>query len=116
MSPCVSGTISGPRPHELRNRAGRRHVLRPPDWPGYGEKARQTSLEARAKIARGFGRSSFSLEAGYERLAGQKSISENTQQLIHAALRYGFAGGVVRLDVGADYYHDKIEGADAEIT
>ena len=31
------------------------------DWPGYGEKARQTSLEARAKIARGFGRSSFSL-------------------------------------------------------
>ena len=84
------------------------------DWPGYGEKARQTSLEARAKIARGFGRSSFSLEAGYERLAGQKSISENTQQLIHAALRYGFAGGGVRLDVGADYYHDKIEGADAE--
>ena len=84
------------------------------EWPGAGDKARQTSLEARAKIARGFGRSSFSLEAGYERLAGQKSISECTQQLIHAALRYGFTGGVVRLDVGADYYHDKIDGVDAE--
>lgn len=84
------------------------------EWPGAGDKARQTSLEARAKIARGFGRSSFSLEAGYERLAGRKSISECTQQLIHAALRYGFTGGVVRLDVGADYYYDKIDGVDAE--
>lgn len=84
------------------------------EWPGAGDKARQTSLEARAKIARGFGRSSFSLEAGYERLAGRKSISERSQQLIHAALRYGFTGGVVRLDVGADYYHDKIDGVDAE--
>lgn len=84
------------------------------EWPGASDKARQTSLEARAKIARGFGRSSFSLEAGYERLAGRKSISERSQQLIHAALRYGFTGGVVRLDVGADYYHDKIDGVDAE--
>lgn len=82
------------------------------EWPEYNDKARQTTLEARAKIARGFGRSHFSLEAGYERLAGQKSISERNQQLIHAALRYGFAGGVVRLDVGADYYHDRLESGD----
>lgn len=82
------------------------------EWPEYNDKARQTTLEARAKIARGFGRSHFSLEAGYERLAGQKSISERNQQLIHAALRYGFAGGVVRLDVGADYYHDRLEFGD----
>lgn len=84
------------------------------EWPEYTDKARQTTLEARAKIARGFGRSSFSIEAGYERLAGQKSISGDNQQLIHAALRYGFAGGVVRLDVGADYYHDRVEFSDRE--
>ena len=84
------------------------------EWPEYSDKARQTTLEARAKLARGFGRSHFSLEAGYERLAGQKSISECNQQLIRAALRYGFAGGVVRLEAGAGYYHDKIDGAEAE--
>ena len=27
------------------------------EWPDYGDKARQTALGARAKIARGFGRS-----------------------------------------------------------
>ena len=82
------------------------------EWPDYGDKARQTALEARAKLARGFGRSNFSLEAGYELRSGQKSLEGTNQQLIHAALRYGFAGGVVRLDVGADYYHDRIESGD----
>ena len=79
------------------------------EWPDYGDKARQTALEARAKIARGFGRSRFSLEAGYELRSGQKSLEGSSQQLIHAALRYGFAGGVVRFDVGADYYRDRTE-------
>lgn len=85
------------------------------EWPDYGDKARQTAFRARAKIARGFGRSNFSLEAGYELRSGQKSLEGHSQQLIHAALRYGFAGGVVRFDVGADYYHDRIESpADPE--
>lgn len=79
------------------------------EWPDYGDKARQTALGARAKIARGFGRSRFSLEAGYELRSGQKSLEGSSQQLIHAALRYGFAGGVVRFDVGADYYRDRTE-------
>ena len=79
------------------------------EWPEYDDKARQMMLEARAKIARGFGRSTLSAEAGYELLSGRKSLDGTSQQLIHAALRYGYAGGVVRLDVGADYYHDRIE-------
>ena len=41
--------------------------------------------------------------------SGQKSLEGSSQQLIHAALRYGFAGGVVRFDVGADYYRDRTE-------
>ncbi len=82
------------------------------DWPGYDEKARQMSLEARAKIARGFGRSYFSAEAGYGLSAGQKTLDGTNQQSIHAALRYGFRGGVVGLDVGADYYHDRVELGD----
>lgn len=34
--------------------------------------------------------------------------------MIHAALRYGIEGGVVRLEVGADYYHDKVKSVEAE--
>ena len=70
-------------------------------------KARQTTLETHAKIARAFGRHRLAAEIGYERLAGQKALDEYNQQLIHAA-RYGIEGGVVRLEVGADYYHDKV--------
>lgn len=67
---------------------------------------RLLTLGVRAKIARGFGRSRFSAEAGYELIAGQKALSGNSQSLIHAALRYGYDGGVVHLEVGADYYRD----------
>ncbi|WP_295935338.1 TonB-dependent receptor [uncultured Alistipes sp.] len=84
------------------------------EWPDYNDKARQSTLEAHAKIARGFGRHRFAVELGYERLAGQKAIDLYNQQFIHAALRYGIDGGVVRLEAGADYYHDKVKGIDAE--
>lgn len=82
--------------------------------PDYNAKARQTAFDVRAKIARAFGRHRFSLEAGYERLAGQKALDGYKQHLIHAAARYGVGGGVARLEAGADYYHDKIAGAEAE--
>lgn len=85
------------------------------EWPDYNDKARQTTLETHAKIARAFGRHRLAAEIGYERLAGQKALDEYNQQLIHAALRYGIEGGVVRLEVGADYYHDKVKSVEAEI-
>ncbi|WP_195337998.1 hypothetical protein [Alistipes onderdonkii] len=84
------------------------------EWPDYNDKARQTTLETHAKIARGFGRHRLAAEVGYERLAGQKALDEYNQQRIHAALRYGIEGGVVRLEAGADYYHDKIKSVEAE--
>lgn len=83
-------------------------------WPDYGNKARQTTLEAHGKIARGFGRHRLSAELGYERLAGDKALDDYKQNQIHAALRYGINGGVVRLEAGADYYHDKVHSAKAE--
>ena len=67
-----------------------------------------------ANIARAFGRHRLAAEVGYERLAGQKALDEYNQQRIHAALRYGIEGGVVRLEAGADYYHDKIKSVEAE--
>lgn len=82
--------------------------------PDYNNKARQTAFDVRAKAARAFGRHSFSLEAGYERLAGQKALDGYKEHLIHAAARYGIGGGVARLEAGADYFHDKIAGAESE--
>ena len=82
------------------------------EWPeAYGENARQLTLEGHGRIARAFGRSSLSATLGYEYLRGQRSASGYDQGLLHAALRYGFAGGVVRLEVGADFYRDRVEAA-----
>lgn len=78
------------------------------DWSG--KRGGESSLEARARVAKGFGRHSLSFGAGYERLAGSKRIDAYGQQLIRAALRYGYRGGVVGLEVGADYCHDRVEG------
>ncbi len=77
---------------------------------GYGNPARQTTLGAAARLARGFGRHRLSVGAGYERLAGQKSIADYTEQLIRAGVRYGLDGGTVRMELGADYWYDKTDG------
>lgn len=81
------------------------------EWPDYGNRARQTDLEAQARIARAFGRHRFSIGAGYERLAGQKAIDGYCEQLIRAGLRYGLTGGFLSFEVGADFCHDRIAGA-----
>lgn len=83
------------------------------DAPQYNNKARQSAFEVGARIARAFGRHTLSAEAGYERQAGQKALSDYNRQQIHAALRYGVSGGVVRMEAGADYYHDKTKGAES---
>ena len=79
------------------------------DRPGDGEKGRQLNFGAEGRIARGFGRSSFSLGIGYDAFGGQQWLSGCWQQLIRASLRYRFAGGVVGLEVGGDYCHDRVE-------
>lgn len=86
----------------------------PDNGPAYGGKSRQTTLAAHGKIARAFGRHRLSAEVGYERMDGGKMLEDHRQQLVHAALRYGIEGGVVRLEAGADYYHDDNKGVDAE--
>lgn len=79
------------------------------EWPLSGMQGREGSLGAEGRLAWGCGRSRFGVEIGYDYLDGQKGLDDNAQQLIRAGLRYGFLGGVVRLDVGADYYRDRIE-------
>lgn len=78
------------------------------DWSG--KRGGESSLEARARLAKGFGRHSLSLGVGYERIAGHKLLAPWGEQLVRAALRYGYRGGVVGLELGADYCHDRTEG------
>lgn len=76
--------------------------------PAGTEAVRQMNLGGDARIAKGFGRNSFSLGVGYDYLGGQRGLSDAWQQLIRATLRYRHAGGVVDLEAGVDYVHDKV--------
>ena len=81
------------------------------DWAAGSDPGQQLSLEGYGRIARGFGRHMLSATLGYEYLAGKKAFEGTDQGRFHAALRYGFRGGVVRLEVGADFYRDRVESA-----
>lgn len=70
---------------------------------------RQTSLGGSLRLARAFGRHRIELGGGYDYLAGQKLLRDLRQQQLRVGLRYGLRGGAVRLDVGADYYHDRVQ-------
>lgn len=73
------------------------------------QSARQMTFGASAKIARAIGRSHFSVEAGWNMIKGQKAFDGDDQQMLRVGARYGLDGGVVRLEAGADYYHDRTE-------
>lgn len=76
-------------------------------------KAWQSRLGAGAKVGRAFGRHRFTVEGGYEWTDGHRRLKRYGQRLIHAGVRYGFDGDLLRFVVGADYYRDKILGREA---
>ena len=71
----------------------------------------QTSLTACGRIARAFGRHMLSAGVGYDYLAGRRDLDGSNQQTIRAGLRYGIDGDVIRMEIGADFYHDRVESA-----
>ena len=78
------------------------------DHPLAGMQGRESSIGASGRIGWAWGRSRFGVEIAYDYMSGHRYLSDNTQQLIRAGLRYGFQGGVVRLDAGVDYYRDRV--------
>lgn len=84
------------------------------DHSDVAERAGQNLLGASGRIGKAFGRHRFSLEAGYERLEGSKNLKGLRQQQIRAGVRYGHDGEAVRLEVGADYYHDDKKGEESQ--
>lgn len=64
---------------------------------------------ATARVGRGFGKHRVSLGASYDRHAGRKALDGAWTDLIRAGARYGIDGGVVRLEVGADYCYNRTE-------
>lgn len=77
---------------------------------GSGDRARQTTVGASARIARGFGRHRFSLGVGYDLYSGRKSVLGFWTELVRAGARYGIDGGLIRLEAGADYYYNRVSG------
>ncbi|MDE5578969.1 MAG: hypothetical protein K2I85_03330 [Alistipes sp.] len=80
------------------------------DHSDVAERARQNTLGGRFRIGKAFGCHRFSIEGGYEWLDGGKNLRGLRQQQIHAGARYGHDGEIMRLEVGADYYYDDMEG------
>ena len=74
--------------------------------------ARQTHLGVDGALARRFGSHMFRLDVMYEHGAGAKSLSDYYEDIFSGGLRYGLRGGRLRLELGADYYYDKIVGRD----
>ena len=79
-------------------------------WANFGNRPRQTTIHANGKLARAFGQHHFSLEAGYDRFDGQRAIADFREHLIWGAARYGAESRTLHFEVGADYYHDRIDG------
>lgn len=78
------------------------------------DRARQTDLGASFRLARDFGRHLLRFEAGYNHISGSKGLDGSRQSQILAGLRYGYRGGVVAFEVGADYCRDKVDSLDVE--
>lgn len=78
------------------------------DLPVPDMSGRESSIGADGRIAWAWGRSRFGVSIAYDYLGGHKYLEGSNQQLIRAGVRYGFDGGVVRLDAGADYYRDRV--------
>ena len=79
-------------------------------WTQEEDAARQLTLQAAAKIGQSFGKHRFGLEAGYERLAGRRSLAGYKEDRVHAAARYGATGRSIDFEAGVDYYYDQLAG------
>lgn len=76
----------------------------------------QSSFAGTAAVGRGFGRHRLILRAGFEGAwGGDRRIAADGSfgyydRIYSGALRYGYRNGTVDLELGADYYHDKVAG------
>lgn len=76
----------------------------------------QSSFGGQAAVGRGFGRHKLVLRAGFEgEWGGDRRIAADGSfgyydRICSGALRYGYRNETVDLELGADYYHDKVAG------
>lgn len=74
-----------------------------------GAPANQTDVAVGGRLARNVGQSGrFSLGVGYQHKGGSRSLDEVRQQLVHASARYGVDIARLSLEVGLDYYNDRV--------
>lgn len=70
----------------------------------------QLDLGATFRMARAWRGINFSLWADYHHLGGTQGLATTSEQLIGGGLRLGMKQGRVQMDLGADFYHDRVRG------
>lgn len=72
-------------------------------------KSNQMNLGARLHMARAWLSSRFDLRAEYRYMEGRKGLAGSDEQLLTAGLSYGVTRPRLLLEVGADFYHDRVK-------
>lgn len=76
---------------------------------GATERGRQFNLAGSARLARSWRVHQLAVELGYRRMAGFKGLEDRLEQLLVGGLRYGVQRSRMTLELGLDFYHDRVE-------
>ena len=77
-------------------------------------KSNQMDLGANLRMARAWRSGRFDVRAAYRLMDGRKGLKGYDEQLLMAGLSYGVTRSRLLLEVGADFYHDRIRRMEQE--
>lgn len=78
------------------------------------QKSNQMDLGAKLRMARAWRSGRFDVRAAYRLMDGRKGLKGYDEQLLMAGLSYGVTRSRLLLEVGADFYHDRIRRMEQE--
>ncbi len=78
------------------------------DWQASDLNLQQADFGVDARVARSFDRHYAELSAGYDGYLGIKDLKAYSDHIIRVGARYGYTSNLLKIAVGADYYHDRI--------
>ncbi|MEG0789461.1 MAG: hypothetical protein RSB23_04210 [Alistipes sp.] len=81
--------------------------------PEDSDPARQLNVGVSLALARQFGRHTLLLKGGFDRMSGEKAISDYSNNIFSVGLRYGYKSSVVDAEAGVDYLRDNIKAEES---
>lgn len=76
-----------------------------------GDKFNQSQFSAKASVGKMLGHHTLLLHAGYTGIFGSQALSAYKDNTLMAGARYGFSREKFNFLIGADYYHDRVDGS-----